>query len=317
MGRRSILYTYIVSHNIIESKTMLYNTRIAPSPTGIFHIGTARTAYFNYLAARGSGGKFILRIDDTDTARNNEDHVKTIYESMDWLGLDYDITFRQSDRNDIYREMAQHLIRVDKAQLIDGAVFLKTDSVITEWDDLIAGKIVITDKANQDVNKMVLMKSDGTPSYHFATVIDDIQYGINLVIRGTDHISNTIKHAYIYDALGAPMPYYAHVGLIHQGGKKISKRDGTGALSFYQENGYLPEAVLNSLLMLGWGHPDPSFDKKYPTVDKQSAIKLFPEGKMRSAPSSLNMPKLDWLNKRYHNKQFQKDKLNEEKRNST
>lgn len=240
-----------------------------------------------------------MRIDDTDTDRNNEEYVKCIFDSMEWMGLEYDKVFRQSEKIKRYQYLAKCLVSDNKAVYSDGAIFLNTGACLNWWEDDVAGKINADTKTIEEINKMVLIKSDGMPSYHFATVVDDGDLGINMTIRGTDHINNTIKQLHIYHALGWKQPHYAHVGLIHQKGKKISKRDGTGALSYYIDNGYSKEAVLNALLMMGWGHPDPHFDKKYPLVTKQAAIKLFPEGKMRNSPASLNIDKLNWYNKVY------------------
>lgn len=284
------------------------NTRIAPSPTGHFHLGTARTAYFNWLAARSTGGKFTLRIDDTDMSRNNDDHVTMIYDTMAWLGLDFDVTFKQSDRLDRYSKVADMLLDAGFATKRDGAIFFnpKTPDVLPTldaWNDGISG-IIRTPNSRDGIDNMVLIKSDGTPSYHFATVVDDRDFGIDWIIRGVDHIPNTVKHKYIDRAImivtGVDRTIrYSHVGLIHYKGKKLSKRDGASGLDYYRNDGYRPDAMLNALLMLGWGQTDPLFDKKYPLVDKQLAVKLFPDGKMKNYESSFNLDKLKWFNKKY------------------
>ena len=161
----------------------MYNTRIAPSPTGDMHLGTARTAYFNWLAARATGGRFYLRIDDTDNARNNQAHVQDIVDTMDWLGLDYDGMFFQSDRTDVYKGIAQDLCNSDQAiELDNGAIGLVTDCIPVQWTDTIYGDIFITPSDADHCSGLILMKSDGTPSYHFASVIDDMDFNINYII---------------------------------------------------------------------------------------------------------------------------------------
>lgn len=281
------------------------NTRIAPSPTGHAHIGLVRTAYLNYLAARSSGGEFLLRIDDTDPVRSKQEYTDHIMRTLEWLGIEWDRLEYQSKRFGRYIEVAESLIKHNWATKSDnGATYLSPQEFQTEWTDLIAGKIDITHKDHEAVENLVILRADMSPTYHWASCIDDIDLGIDLVIRGTDHISNTAKHVHINTALVDKLQLikYAHVGLIFKDGKKISKRDNIANMDYYRENGYRPEAVLNAVLKLGWGHPDPNFDKKYPLVDKQMAIELFPEGHLKSVKSTLDMSKLDWLNKRYATK---------------
>lgn len=275
------------------------NTRIAPSPTGPCHIGLVRTAYLNYLAARATGGKFILRIDDTDVVRSNDIYTKDILDIFSWLGIDYDSTFTQTSRYDRYRFVADGLLSSGKAVRKDGAVVLRPGKVIMSWNDLISGTMNIPDDKLDAINNLVLLRSDGTPTYHFASVIDDIDSNINLIIRGVDHIDNTAKHVYIYDALDAPLPIFAHVGLIFYNKKKISKRDGISNMHFYRDGGFLPDAILNIVLKMGWSHTDSHFDKLYPIVTKSKAIDLFTQGQLKANPSSLDMNILNKLNTRY------------------
>jgi len=279
------------------------NTRIAPSPTGNAHIGFVRTAYLNYLAARSSGGKFILRIDDTDKERSKKEYEDNLIQTMEWLGLEYDEIYHQSERYDRYTKYANEIIGGGWAIKSDnGATYLSPQEFRNEWTDLILGAVPIDVKQHEIIENLVILRSDGSPTYHWASCIDDMETGVSLVIRGTDHTSNTAKHVHINDALGMMThPKYAHVGLIFHNGKKISKRDGLADMGYYKEN-YTPEAVLNAVLKLGWSHPDPSFDKKYPLVDKQMAIELFPEGHLKAVKSTLDTNKLDWLNKRYATK---------------
>lgn len=280
---------------------MGYNTRIAPSPTGDMHLGTARTAYFNWLAARASGGKFILRIDDTDQNRNDQSHIDVILQTMDWLGLDYDDLVYQSSRFDLYKQVAQNLIAKDLAKILDnGAIALVTDNVTipTSWHDEIAGDVAITQTNLDQINNTILIKADGAPTYNWSTVVDDIDLGINYVIRGHDHITNTARHIVLYSALGYDLPKFAHVGLIHSKKKKLSKRDGAASMLYYRDQGYDPDAMLNFMLRLGWGPK--TDDKSMKIIDKDRAVSLFLDyGNMRSQPSNMDLQLLDSYDRKY------------------
>ena len=276
----------------------MYNTRIAPSPTGDFHLGTARTAYFNWLAARATGGKFILRVDDTDSERNVSGAADVIYDCMDWLGLDFDDDFTQSSRLDRYHAVAMSLVTQGFATVADnGAVLLNWD-VPTTWTDAMAGVMVANDNDRKLYNNQVLLKGNGMPIYLFATVVDDIDSNINYVIRGADHFTNTHRHAAIYDALGATKPLFAHVGLIMVDKKKMSKRDKAASLLGYRDSGYSPEAVRSTLLRLGWG---PTVDNKSTKfIDKDRAVTMFVTGgKMKANPATLDIGKLDYFKRIY------------------
>lgn len=276
----------------------MYVTRIAPSPTGDFHLGTARTAYFNWLAARASGGKFLLRIDDTDLARHNEDSVDVIHACMDWLGLDHDVTFRQSDRLDRYRAVAEDLIARGMARRADNGGILLGEIDATAWTDLIGGMNEPGPQHHELARGQVLMKADGMPVYHFASVVDDIDSGVNLVIRGIDHHTNTYRHTAIYAALGAPLPQFAHLGLIMLSGKKLSKRDAAASLLGYRDEGIDPDGMLNFLLRMGWG---PKVDDKSTALlDRAQALALFLDGgRMRSSPASFDRAKLDSFSRKH------------------
>lgn len=292
----------------------MYNTRIAPSPTGFMHIGTARTAYFNYLAAKASGGKFYLRIDDTDQNRNNADAVKIIYDSLNWLGLDFDKDFTQSSAkvNGVYDKAARALINSDLAYVEDGAIRMRLPQDIpTNWTDSIVGSVPITQEDIKMIDGLVIIKSDGWPTYHFATVVDDAMYDINYIIRGNDHTVNTSKHIAIYlqmqkVASGYDIPKYAHVGLIHKDKKKMSKRnkdaDPTVLLSYYQDNNYNPNAVLNFLARLGWG---PKVDDKSTALlTKDDMLRLFLDGgSMKSSAANFDMDKLNSFDRKYKARQ--------------
>lgn len=301
---------------------MKYLTRIAPSPTGDMHLGTARTAYFNWLAAKASGGQFILRIDDTDKARNDEVHIADIVDTMNWLGLNYDAVYMQSARFDRYRQIAIQLIKKGKAKVLDdGAVIFDTTNQLMlrdYWTDELAGDIDITDTNLEHMSNMVLIRSDESPTYNFASVVDDIDFGVNFVIRGQDHMSNTPKQVALFDSLDHPLPKFAHVGLIHYNKKKLSKRKkevgdapGAGNMMYYRDKGYDPDAVLNFILRLGWG---PTVDDKTTKmIDRDRALELFLDGgKMRAAPSNMDLNMLEAFDRKYKAKKGiwrNKDKL--------
>lgn len=276
------------------------NTRIAPSPTGDMHLGTLRTAYFNFLAARGTGGAFILRIDDTDAARNEEKHVVTIIDTLMWLGLVPTLIVRQSQRFDIYKNVAMSLMRMGVAHRKGGAVCLhyKFPGPYV-FKDLVVGDQEIGQTALDHTSDLVLLRSDGSPTYHFANCVDDIWFDIDLVIRGQDHLSNTAKHCILMRAMGVTKyPIYAHVGLIHHNGKKMSKRDGASSVLKLREDGYSPAAVLNFVLRMGWS---PSEDNKANSlIPHEKAIPMFmTAGKMRASSANYDQGKLDWYQRKY------------------
>ena len=288
----------------------MYNTRIAPSPTGDMHIGTARTAYFNWLAARASGGQFYLRIDDTDLKRNDPRYNVVILETMNWLGLDFDELFYQSDRFDRYSTAAKEFIDKGLAVVKDGATILTLDQLYSgfeeskwvnfpaQWEDVTKGKVNITKNDIENTDGMVLIKSDGSPAYNWCSVIDDIDKDINLVIRGADHITNTSRQVLLYHCLGKTPPKYAHVGLIGVKGKPLSKRDGASSMLHYRNAGYDPDAMLNFLARLGWG---PTVDDKSVAItDKPRMLELFLEGgKMRNSFAGFDLSKLESFDRKY------------------
>lgn len=291
-----------------------YVTRIAPSPTGFFHIGTGRTALFNWLAARASGGRFILRMDDTDAERNRPEVEQPIYEGLRWLGLEWDDFFRQSSHVPLCLLAAQSLVDAGRAVRADnGAVLLKwTDDMPRSWTDRIAGEIAITDRDRELIDGLPLVRGGdkaGQPIYNFASVVDDHRVGVNLIIRGTDHIANTAKQVCIWHAINqlhheghehlrSPLPEFAHVGLIFAGGRKMSKRDGAASLLDLRDRSYDPDGVFNFLLRLGWG---PREDNKENSIlNRERALALFLDGgAMRAAPAGFDAAKLEWFNKRH------------------
>lgn len=278
----------------------MYTTRIAPSPTGDLHFGTARTAYFNFLAARATGGKFILRIDDTDLVRSSAEFIDPIFETLKWLGLNPDEVYYQSQRTEIYNKYAQKLLDSDHARLVSGgAIALNIpDNLPDSWHDTVVGDVKITDKDREVISDLIIMRSDGTPTYHFATAVDDVDLGVNYVIRGSDHITNTAKHVALWTALGNDIPDMAHVGLIFYKKKKLSKREGAASMLHYMNAGYDPDAILNFMIRLGWG---PTIDdKSTKMIDKTRAIELFfSGGSMRAAPSNMDLALLESFDRKY------------------
>jgi nondiscriminating glutamyl-tRNA synthetase len=255
--------------------------RFAPSPTGFFHIGSARTALFNWLYARHTGGVFVLRIEDTDQARNSEEFLNVIYDSLTWLGMNWDEgpkvggefgPYRQSERAAIYKEYLQKLLDAGRAYEKDGAIWFKLigerSEVFDERRQKTVTKVantptVIDDQIRGRVERLededfVIFRSDGNPVFHFVNVVDDIAMKITHVIRGEDHLSNTSKHVELFKAFGAPMPKFAHIPLIlkQNGPGKMSKRDQGALIEEYQKRGYLPEALVNFLSLLGWSPKD-------------------------------------------------------------
>jgi glutamyl-tRNA synthetase len=286
----------------------VYNTRIAPSPSGDMHLGTARTAYFNWLAARATGGKFLLRIDDTNADKSHPEYTQVILDTMAWLGLDYDKLDYQSRGFDRYQTIANELVEQGKARVLEnGAIALCPIDVPNSFKDEVGGDIPISlnDKdyiAGRGSDGVILMRAPvngvAAPTYHFACVVDDIVHDINYIIRGVDHITNTSRQIAIYTALGEPIPKYAHVGLIHFQGKKLSKRDGAASMLTYRDKGYHPEAMLNFMARLGWG-PNVD-DKTTKLLPRQRMLELFFEGgHMRSPSSGMDFAKLDSFDRKY------------------
>jgi glutamyl-tRNA synthetase len=245
--------------------------RFAPSPTGFFHIGSARTALFNWLYARHTGGVFVLRIEDTDKERNTDEFLKVIYDSLNWLGLNWDEgpmvggafgPYRQSERAPVYREYLEKLKVAGRTYEKDGAIYFKISGEPQVIDDAIRGRV-----ERKEEKDFVIVRSDGSPVFHLVNVVDDITMQITHVIRGEDHLSNTSKHTELFKAFGAPLPVYAHIPLIlkQNGPGKMSKRDQGALIEEYQRRGYLPEALVNFLCLLGWSPKDDS--EKMPIAD--------------------------------------------------
>lgn len=286
----------------------MYVTRIAPSPTGMMHLGTARTAVFSWLLAKATGGRFILRMDDTDTERNMVEAEQPIFDGLKWLGLPWDEFHRQSERGATYKLFALSLKSAGYATEADnGALILNWQSFMPRsWKDEVVGEVPITDTNIEQIDgRTVLLRGGdklGQPTYQFASVVDDYALGVNYICRGTDHITNTSKQVAIWSAIARgdsrhrELPKFAHVGLIFANKKKMSKRDGAASLLNYRDEGYHPDAVFNALLRLGWG---PSVDNKENSVlTRERAIELFIDGgRMRSANSNFDPAKLAHFNK--------------------
>ncbi len=266
--------------------------RFAPSPTGFLHIGGARTALFNWMYAKAQGGQFVLRIEDTDKVRSKPEYLDEIIESMKWLGLTWDEYYKQSDRFELYRQYADKLLAEGKAYKDGEAVILKVIEKPVKIYDLIRGEIVVDSK---EIKDQVLMKSDGSPTYSFACVIDDALMEISCVIRGEDHISNTPKQILIYEALGFKLPKFAHLPLIlDPEGGRMSKRAGATAVTEYRTQGYLSQAIVNYLMLLGWS-PGNNQEK----ILMASALKTFSIKKINKAGAAFSLEKLQWLNSQY------------------
>jgi glutamyl-tRNA synthetase len=270
---------------------MAVRVRIAPSPTGLLHIGTARTALFNWLFARHEGGEFRLRIENTDTSREVAEAVDQIQGSLRWLGLDWDgpHTF-QLDRMDDCRRVADELVAEGKAYEDEGAIrFRMPDEGVTAWDDVVRGRI---EYPNEKLEDVVIVRSDGRPTYNFASPMEDVWDGITHVIRGDDHIPNTPKQLNIIRAVGAEIPVYAHVPMIFgMDGKKLSKRHGAQAVEEFRTAGYLPETMLNFLALLGWAP-----DGETTLMRHDDLIERFALDRVSPSPSQFDYQKLDWMN---------------------
>ncbi len=265
--------------------------RMAPSPTGFLHIGNVRTALFNWLFARNQGGEFRLRIENTDTGREVAEATDQIQESLRWLGLDWDgpVTF-QLDRMEHAQQEAQRLVEAGSAYEDEGAIrFRMPDEGVTAWDDVVLGRVEVP---NETIEDLVIVRSDGRPTYNFASPIEDALDGITHVIRGPDHIPNTPKQINILRALGAELPVYAHVPNVNGGdGRKLSKRHGAVTVEEFRDKGYLPQALVNFLALLGW-----SYDDKTTIMSPDELVERFSLERVGSSPATFDYQKLDWMN---------------------
>lgn len=309
---------------------MTVRTRFAPSPTGYLHIGGARTALFSWLFARRHNGKFVLRVEDTDRERSTEEAVQVILDGMRWLGLDWDEgPYFQTRRFDRYREVVQQLLdaghayhcyctseeldamraeqrargekpkydgrcreRTEPREGVAPVVRFRTPlEGVTVVDDQVRGRVEFE---NRELDDLIIARSDGTPTYNLTVVVDDVDMQITHVIRGDDHLNNTPKQINIYKALGAEVPSFSHIPMIlGPDGAKLSKRHGAASVMEYRKEGYLPEAVVNYLVRLGWSHGDQEI------FSREEMIRLFDIGDVNHSASTLNPSKLDWINQHY------------------
>jgi glutamyl-tRNA synthetase len=264
---------------------------MAPSPTGFLHIGGVRTFLFNWLFARGRGGETLLRIENTDTSREVAESVEQIQTSLRWLGIDWDgdVTF-QLDRMEKCAEVARQLVAEGKAYEDEGAIrFRMPDVGTTGWDDAVKGRI---DFPNEQLEDLVLVRSDGRPTYNFASPVEDWLDGITHVIRGDDHVSNTPKQIQILQALGSEIPTYAHVpSVFGEDGKKLSKRHGAVSVDEFRQAGYLAPALMNFLALLGWAP-----DGETTIMSRDELIERYSLERVGASPATFDYAKLDWMN---------------------
>jgi glutamyl-tRNA synthetase len=270
---------------------MSIRVRMAPSPTGLLHIGGVRTFLFNWLFARERGGECLLRIENTDTSREVEESVAQVERSLEWLGIDWDgeTTF-QLDRMGKAQQEARRLVAEGTAYEDDGAIRIRMpDEGVTAWDDAIKGRIEFP---NVELEDLVLVRSDGRPTYNFASPLEDWLDGITHVIRGDDHVSNTPKQLHVLSALGADPPVYAHVpSVFGEDGKKLSKRHGAVSVDEFRDAGYVPEALMNFLALLGWAP-----DGETTIMSRDELVERFSLERVGSSPATFDYAKLDWMN---------------------
>src|SRR5918996_3407991 len=270
---------------------MSVRVRMAPSPTGFLHIGGVRTFLFNWLFARGRGGECLLRIENTDTSREVAESTEQIQRSLSWLGIDWDGDVRfQLDRMDDARRLARQLVDEGKAYEDEGAIrFRMPDTGTTAWEDVVRGRIEFPNEQLEDV---VLVRSDGRPTYNFASPMEDVWDGITHVIRGDDHVSNTPKQINLIRAVGAELPVYAHVpSVFGTDGKKLSKRHGAVTVEEFRDAGYVAPALMNFLALLGWAP-----DAETTIMGREELIERFDLARVQPSPAAFDFQKLDWMN---------------------
>lgn len=279
---------------------MSVRVRFAPSPTGHVHIGNIRAAIFNWLFARHNSGQFLLRIEDTDRERSTQEAVQAILDAMDWLGIHYDeAPLYQSTQNSHHREVAEtllkngHAYKEDKGGTGQGeCIIFRMPGTDMSFHDEIKGDLL---KKAADMKDFVIVRSDGSPVFHLANVVDDITQGVTHIIRGDDHVENTFRHVALYQAIGAPVPRYAHLPMIvNAQGKPYSKRDGAAYVGQFREMGYSAEALFNYLTLLGWS---PGDDREKMT--REEIIAAFTLDRVKSAPAQMDVRKLTHMNGLY------------------
>jgi glutamyl-tRNA synthetase len=280
---------------------MTVRTRFAPSPTGYLHVGGARTALFNWLFARKHGGTFVLRVEDTDEVRNTDEAKQAIFDGMDWLGLDWDEgpgkggphgPYFQSERKAIYDAWFQKLVDAGRVYEDGGAWRFRFERKPITMTDLVCGEVTIDYRDESNTPDMVVKRSDGSYVFHFVNVVDDLEMEITHVIRGEDHLMNTPKHLQLIEAFGGKAPHYAHIPLIlNQDGSKMSKRDAGAAVGDYPRQGFLPDAVVNFLALVGWNSKT---DEEIFTP--QELVQRFSLEGVNRAPARFDIEKCAWVN---------------------
>lgn len=295
------------------SKDKKVVTRFAPSPTGFLHIGNYRTAVFSYLYSKQNDGEFILRIEDTDKERSKKEYEDNIIDSLQWLGLNYDRFYRQSEQIDSHKKYLHKLISegnayISKEEAKDGSgvikeiVRFKNPNKVVTFVDMIRGSISMD---TTDLGDFAIARSIDEPLFHFAVVVDDMEEGVTHIIRGEDHVSNTPRQILIWEALGVTPPSYAHLPLVLSPDRsKLSKRKGALAITEYRSMGYLPQALLNSMSLIGW-HPQDDQD----VLEIGDLIEKFSIEKIQKAGAIFDQAKLDWLNKEHIKKLIDTDRL--------
>ena len=283
---------------------MTVRTRFAPSPTGYLHVGGARTALFCWLFARKHGGQFVLRVEDTDEARNTDEAKQAIFDGMNWLGLDWDEgpgvggpygPYFQSERNDIYDRYFQKLVDADRVYESEGAWRFRFERKPITMHDLVCGEVTIDYRDESNTPDMVVRRSDGSYVFHFVNVVDDLEMKITHVIRGEDHLMNTPKHLQLFEALGAVPPKYAHIPLIqNQNGSKMSKRDQGAAVGDYPRQGFVAPALVNFLALLGWS---PKTEEEIFTLE--DLTQRFSLEAVNRAPARFDVEKCAWMNQQH------------------
>ena len=277
--------------------------RFAPSPTGKVHIGNIRAAIYNWLYARHVGGKFLLRVEDTDLERSTPEAIRVLFECMEWLGLDYDEeVFYQTKNVKRHLEVVDQLLKSGHAYKVektsrDGktgvvTMFKMPKEGVIEYDDIVKGHMA---KKAEDIQDFAIIRSDGSPIFHIANVVDDIDQGVTHIIRGDDHVENTFKHICIFRALGADVPKYGHLSMIvNAQGKPYSKRDGAAFVGEFRDAGYLPDALFNYLLLLGWNPGD-----EREVLTREEMVCLFELEKVHVTAAKFDLKKLQWMNGEY------------------
>ncbi len=283
---------------------MNVRTRFAPSPTGYLHVGGARTALFNFLFARKHGGSFVLRVEDTDEARNTDEARAAIFEGMHWLGLDWDEgegkggdfgPYNQSERAELYHKWFEVLRSKDRVYEDDGAWRFRFERKPITMHDLVCGEVTIDYTDESNTPDMVVRRSDGSYVFHFVNVVDDLEMKITHVIRGEDHLMNTPKHLQLFEAFGVPAPQYAHIPLIlNENGSKMSKRDAGAAVGDYPRQGFISSAVVNFIALLGWSSKS---DEEIFSLNE--LIERFSLEAVNRAPARFDSEKCAWLNQQH------------------